>query len=760
MVDVWIPENLDLTNCDREPIHIPGSIQPHGVLFVLDPVTFHIIQCSENTYNHLSKPPSELLGQPISILIGNDRLQQLQQAVKDGSFQVFNTNSIRIRKDQAENRYSFYAHKAPDGRLLFELEFANDAIAVPFQYTLQEMLTQIETTTSVVALCQKITDALRSFTGFDRVMTYCFDQDWNGEVIAEAHAPGLESYFGLHYPASDIPQQARKLYLLNPIRIISDVGYTPVKLLSIDENSSPVDMSFASLRSVSPIHIEYLTNMGVGASMSISIIVEEKLWGLIACHHMSPKLLSQDRRIACSVLGRTLSLVIVEKERREWQRREVRSNQVLSQIFEVMTRQEDELIISGLISGQPNLLKLIPAHGVAVLFNGKIDTLGETPAAEDITRIATWLTRTRTENIYVTEQLAIEHPEFIDLKDTASGLIALTISRVQQEYILWFKPEEAKTVHWAGNPEKRAVESADGSMRLSPRQSFAAWQQVVKYKSTPWMPWEIEIAGRLRSLLIDTAIRIAGELKLRADILARLNRELESSNTELDSFAYVASHDLKEPLRGIHNYAVFLLEDYQSVLPEEGIEKITTLIRLSQRLEEFIDALLEYSRVGRLNLSVRETDLNTLVDETLLMLRPRLEASGTVIRIVDTLPVITCDAFRIAQVFTNLVTNAIKYNDKMEKWIEIGSQPNAPENYVTLYVRDNGIGIREKHFETIFRIFKRLHGRDSFGGGSGAGLTIAKKIVERHEGRLWVESQYGEGSTFFFTLKDLKDESL
>lgn len=759
MTSTWIPENLDLTNCDREPIHIPGSIQPHGVLFVINPDDLKIIQASENTEDHLSKPVKEILGQDIEVIAGRDYHDQFKHWLADGKEQFLITHII-VQKLGKDIPYTITTHKSPRNQMVVELEAAlNNDGSQPFQYLLQGALSQIQASHSVITLCQKVAESVQTLTHFDRVMIYRFDENANGEVIAEARVPQVEPYLGLHYPASDIPKQARELYKLNPIRVISDVSYTPVSLVSIEESPSVIDMSFANLRSVSPIHIEYLKNMGVKASMSISILIDGELWGLIACHHYSPVLLSPDNRLACTIIGRILSMQLVERERSERQQKEIEANHVLNQLFESMTREDDEYIINGLILNKPNLLDLVDAYGVVIQYDGHFNSLGRTPGEEDVQRITTWLAKTQSEPIYATDHLALENSQFEDLKDLASGLLAVTISRVQQDYIIWFKPEVIKTVTWAGSPEKRVTEDSADEMRLHPRLSFAAWEQIVKYHSHPWMSWEVEIARRLRSMLIDTAMRVAGELKLRANILANLNTELERSNTELDSFAYVASHDLKEPLRGIHNYATFLLEDYSEVLPKDGIEKVSTLIRLSQRLETLIDALLEYSRVGRLNLSVQPTDLNSVVNETVSLLKPRLEERKVEVKVVDTLPTITCDPFRIMSVFTNLITNAIKYNDKEHRWIEIGLVPNTDPQYVTLYVRDNGIGIKEQYFDTIFKIFKRLHSRDSFGGGTGAGLTIAKKIVERHEGQIWVESVFTEGSIFYFTLKDLSHDT-
>jgi PAS domain S-box-containing protein len=278
--------------------------------------------------------------------------------------------------------------------------------------------------------------------------------------------------------------------------------------------------------------------------------------------------------------------------------------------------------------------------------------------------------------------------------------------------------------------------------------------------------------------LLDAAHQVAGTIGLGLDITERKrtenaqryyaeqlrehNAELLRSNQELDEFAYIASHDLKEPLRGIHNYATFLVEDYGDKLDDAGKAKLATLKFLTQRMEGLIDSLLEYSRVGRVDLAVGETDLNEVVREILDSLRITLEEQRVVVRVIGLLPTIRCDRVRVAEVYRNLVSNAIKYNDKPTKVIEIGAAPD-PDALAggkgrpyRLFVRDNGIGIAARHQQAVFRIFKRLHGRDKFGGGTGVGLTIVKKIIERHHGRIWIESQPGEGTTFFFTLEETR----
>jgi signal transduction histidine kinase len=239
------------------------------------------------------------------------------------------------------------------------------------------------------------------------------------------------------------------------------------------------------------------------------------------------------------------------------------------------------------------------------------------------------------------------------------------------------------------------------------------------------------------------------ELQLRAEALQRLNVELQHSNRELDAFAYIASHDLKEPLRGIHNFAHFLHDSAVAKLDDVEQGRLQTIIRLTQRMDDLIESLLQYSRVGRVELTLHPIPLQEVLHQTLEGLRMRIEQHRGEVRIPRPLPVIKCDRVRVAEVFYNLITNAIKYNDKARRWVEIGYEDAEPPVF---YVRDNGIGIAPEYCEQIFEIFRRLHGRDEYGGGTGVGLTITKKTIERHGGCIWMDSTPGDGTTFYFTL--------
>ncbi len=758
---------VDLTTCDREPIHIPGSIQAHGVLLVLQEPQLAIVQVSQNTLEFLGLPPEDFLGRHLADLMTPDQLQAIHGCLA-ADFDRVNPMKLTLGNLEPPRRFDGILHRSGE-HILLELEPAQTPAAsdfFSFYRLVRGAIARIQQVTTLPELCQVLAEEIRTITGFDRVMIYQFDTSGAGAVVAEAKAAALSSYLGLHYPASDIPQQAKHLYTLNLLRLIPDVTYQPVGLVPADDPDRPLDLSLAVLRSVSPIHIEYLHNMGVSASMSVSLVQAERLWGLIACHHTSPKYLSYELRTACEFLGQVMALELKNKEDNDDLDYKVQLKALQSHF--ITTLSQAESLGAGLAQNPQQLLALTGAEGVAVAIGQELTLIGQTPAVDAIRQLIPWIeSQIPQEVIFHSDALPLVYPAAQKFRAVGSGVLALAISKVQQNYILWFRPEVVQTVNWGGNPYKPVEVEPDGELQLSPRKSFELWKETVQLHSLPWKRCEIEAALELRSAIV-------GIVLCRADELTKINIDLERSNSELDAFAYIASHDLKEPLRGIHNYSNFLIEDYGEILDQDGVAKLQTLVRLTQRMEDLIDSLLHFSRLGRIELSLQMTDLNSLLKHVIEVLNISQNAPQLEIRIPRPLPSIRCDRVQVSEVFTNLLSNAIKYNDKPEKWVEIGfleaiainqmpagstSELEAevegqPQAAIIFYVRDNGIGIREKHQEAIFRIFKRLHGPGKYGGGTGAGLTIAKKIVERHGGKIWVESTFGVGSTFYFTFSN------
>ncbi len=740
-------QTVDLTNCDREPIHIPGLIQPHGVLLVLQASTLEIIQVSNNTKELLDRQPQELLDQPLSDLLDSEQIVALEECLS-GDFESINPLDIYIKGKSQLLRFDGIVHQF-DGLVLLELEqktTSGKPDFFDFYRQVRGTINKIQKAPTRREMSQVVVQEVRKITGFDRVMVYQFDTDGAGSVIAE-DTDRETPYLNLRYPSSDIPQQARHLYTLNWLRLIPNANYQPVALTPPENplTGEPLDLSLSVLRSVSPIHQEYLQNMGVTVSMSISLIQDRQLWGLIACHHSSPKYVPYSIRTACEFIGQVMSVELANKAANEDLDYKMALKLLQTRFVESLSQSQN--LMDGLVQLESNLLNLVSATGAVICMGSRCVSIGLTPPEAAIPPLFNWLKPHLHHNLFHTQSLSSLYPEAASFKAIASGLLALEISQVHQNYILWFRPEVLQTVSWGGNPNKPVEVQKNGTLRLSPRKSFELWQETVSGCSLPWKPDELEIVAELRSLIVGIVLR-------QADELASMNIELQRSNEELDSFAYIASHDLKEPLRGIHNYANFLIEDYGAVLDGDGIAKLQTLVRLSQRMEDLINSLLHFSRLGRAELIRQPVNLDHLIHQVIATITIARPENTIEFRIPRLLPVIECDRAQINELFTNLISNAIKYNDKPEKWVEIGyiEEETSLHPPLTFYVRDNGIGIAFEYLKQIFQIFRRLHGRDEFGGGTGAGLTIARKIVERHGGKIWVESTPEQGSTFYFTL--------
>jgi two-component system, chemotaxis family, sensor kinase Cph1 len=760
-----------LTNHDRNPIHVPGSIQPHGVLLALS-TGLEILQVSNNTQEYLGKQVKNLLGQPLSYLLDARQVEVVKQCLmkKIGSAIAL---KVSIATLDGERYFDAIAHRIAEAVIL-ELEptdSESDLSFLSFYALASEAIAKMQSTSNLIEFLHLVAQEVQKITGFDRVMIYQFDQQGAGCVITEVKREDLSPYLGLHYPETDIPAQARELYTRCLLRFIPDLFAQPIKLATTENHTTHqyLDLSYSVLRSVDSCCAEYHQNMGVAALMVISLIQEQQLWGLISCHHGTPKYIPYEVQKMCELLGQIVSLELAHKiSDSEWDYK-VKLKSLQSEFLESISQADN--FIDALIKPEIRLLDLVSASGAAVCLDNEITLVGTTPDIDQVHGLIEWADN-QSDNLFATDSLPKLYPEATVFKNTASGLLLLRISKVRRYCILWFRPEVIQTVHWAGNPNASMKVEADNSITLCPRKSFEQWEETVRLTSLPWKSCELDSAIALKNAIV-------GIVLSKADEFAKINQELERSNKELASFAYAASHDLKEPLRGIHNFSTVLLEDYAQVLDDDGIEYLQTVVSLSVRMEALINALLRLSQLGQAQLREQATDLNELLDQVIDVFRASRQDSELIeIRIPRPLPTIQCDKVLVNEVFSNLIGNAFKYNDKAEQWVEIGyleevrgageqGSRGAKEEELLIidpcpmphppcpifYVRDNGIGIPSHHLETIFRLFKRLHSQEKYGGGTGAGLAIAKKIVELHDGHIWVESTVGVGSAFYFTLE-------
>ncbi|MFB2973278.1 ATP-binding protein [Aerosakkonema sp. BLCC-F183] len=735
----------ELTSLKEAPIHLAGQIQPHGVIFILEAPELTILQVSSNTYTALGIAPENLLGKPIEEIIDPFQMEKIRAGVSNESLDFINPTRIWMRK-QGDDYAVFDAslHRNSDGFLILELEPAISSENIPFlsfYHLARASINQLEKTASLRDFCEIIVQEVRKVTGFDRVMLYKFDEDGHGAVVAEEKLETMEPYLGLHYPESDIPKPARKLFASNSIRLIPDTKAEPVKIVpAINPVSEhPVNLTLSILRSASPCHIEYLHNMGVGASLTISLVKDRKLWGLIACHHKSPKYVSYELRKACEFLGQVIFAEISAREETEDYDYRMRLTYIQSSLVDYMSQEEN--FIDGLVKHEPNLLDLTGSQGAAVCLGGNWTTIGETPSEEDLNLLMQWLKNNiGDEEVFSTDSLPRIYPDAERFKNVASGLLAIPISK--RNYVFWFRPEVIQTVNWGGDPNKAfEVSQSNGNLRLCPRKSFELWKQTVRLTSLPWQQVEIKAALELRKAIINIVLR-------QADELAQLAHDLERSNAELKKFAYVASHDLQEPLNQVANYVQLLEMRYEEELDEDAKEFITFAVEGVSLMQTLIDDVLAYSKVDMQGIEFELTEVETALDRALSNLRKRITESKAAIT-HDALPTVMADGTQLMQLFQNLIGNAIKFRSDKAPEIHIGTQ--RLEDGWLFSVRDNGIGIDPQFSDRIFTIFQRLHTRDEY-PGTGMGLAICKKIIECHRGRIWVESQLGQGATFYFTI--------
>ena len=532
---------VTLSNCDREPIHVPGSVQPHGVLLVMDPAALQIL--------HAAGPVERLLGTedwqgaPLSDLIGSD-LAELVGA------EVPSRPGVRyIGRHQATSVPLDVSAYTSGGNLMVELEAgaAGATSAADVFDRVEAAADSFDRAGTVHSLCDRAATAFRSLTGFDRVMIYRFGDDGAGRVVAEARDPTLHSYLNHHFPGSDVPQQARALYVRNQVRVIPDVAYAPAPIRPAWSADAPLDMSDSGLRSVSPIHVQYLRNMGVAASASVSIVQDGLLWGLVACHNVTPRLLPFASRAACRSLGSTLARRIRAIEDAETFKQRLRLRSFGDDLVRALTTEAK--VDRGLAGFLPDLARMLDADGVALLQGDGFAAKGVHPSRGEVESLAAWL-RARKEPVFSTHHLEAVYPQAALFREQGAGVLALALPGDLPSTLMWFRAEQVEVIRWAGDPHKAVQLNPDA--QLAPRTSFAAWQETVSGRSRRWSGPEVEAAGRLaeqlRELGLQRTLRelnkaLTGTLQEREDLLQQkdfligeVNHRVQNSLQLVSSF--------------------------------------------------------------------------------------------------------------------------------------------------------------------------------------------------------------------------------
>ena len=725
----------DLSLCDIEPIRVPGAIQAHGRMLVLDGATLALLAWSANWVDAAASGAASPAAGALAALTSLDA-EVLRATPADGS--AVQVGSLRSG-DQA---YDCWAHRTAT-QLIVECEpqprlRRHEA---PIYALARDFLPRLQAARTVEALAQLAARELQRLTGFGRSLVYRFDDEGHGEVLGEAVEPGYDSYLGLHFPAADIPKQARALYLANRFRLIPDAGYQPVPLLAAADGpaAQDIDLSQAFLRSVSPVHLEYMRNMGTLASLSVSIVVDGRLWGLASCHDHAPRLLDADMRAACTHLGQLLSIqvealqanaeVAARLELRHW------TLQLVSQLA------DSDASLRRILQEPAALLRMARATGAAVVLDEQVWTTGETPPQPALVELAGWIAGLGTE-VYESAGLAAHYPPAAAWPQQAAGVLAISISQVHRHVLLWFRPEVVQTVTWAGDPRKQLLQP-DAAGRIHPRRSFERWAEQIGGRCLPWSAAETAAVAELRQALIGIVLR-------RAEELAAMASELGRANKELEAFSYTVSHDLRAPMRHIAGYVDLVMDAEGAALSERAHRYMHHVKDAAAFAGQLVDALLDFSRMGRTALNLKRVDTDSLVQGLVREIARHERERQIEWHVEAGLPALTADPLLLQVAVRNLIGNAVKYSrDRSPAVVHVRAVRNAEGQ--GLEVQDNGVGFQMQYVGKLFNVFQRLHQSEEF-EGTGIGLANVKRIVERHGGRVWAQGEPGHGATFGFVL--------
>ena len=726
-----------LETCAREPIHIPGRIQPHGAMLVVELETDKVVQVSQNINNFINTSVENVIGCALSDVLPDEQIEKINAVIRENTDQPLKSASLTIQG----KKYDAVVHYA-SGYKVIELEpqspdtgFSDDRL----YEDLRDFGIHFQRAEDLEALYKITIDEVRSLTGFARVKLYQFDEDWNGMVVAESRETHMPSYLGLNFPASDIPEQARKLYSKNFLRLIPDISYQPVDLYpaQIDGLKGPLDMSYSVLRSVSPIHIQYLDNINVKASMSISIMQGGQLWGLIACHNDAPLHVPYRTRVMAEILGHVFSAKLASMETAE---REKRAAQKSLLIEKISSQLNGAVKANDILFGYHEIaMQALLADGLIIYTNKTVNRFGSAPEGEDLNRFLEWCQDEIREKIIYTrdaEKFFKERDIFMKLD---GGFMAVPIGLKSEDVAIWFRSAKTNKVDWAGNPEK-PVEKTKAGYRLTPRSSFELWQTVTQGKCSPWADSDIMAAESIAQIILEHE-------KIYA----------ERANTAKTEFLSHMSHELRTPL-GTVTGIIQLLNNEQT-LSDKQKDLVKTLNVSANSLLSLVNDLLDVAKIeaGEVDLEDAQFSLAELLEDIRSMMSVKANEKNLKLTVNydrSKQIILRGDLARIRQVLINLVNNALKFTE--EGFVNILARTEDAEDgktYTVFEVIDSGIGISEEKIEDIFKKFNQADSSITRQyGGTGLGLAISKSLIDLMGGALNVTSKEGLGSKFTISI--------
>jgi len=728
---------MNFVECHEEPIHIPGYIQSFGYLIGIDAESHSITFFSENIINIFDIEAYDVLfGKKIT-----DFPKLFQSIISSDIFESLDHLTRR------ENETYFDKISIGDKKFHFSIFKNNNCIFLEFEEVLENPHKRITNKydnfyiiDNEQEIWNQLLTTLCSIIRYDRIMVYKFMSDGSGKVIAEKTNENLESYLGLHYPESDIPRQARELYKKKRKRIFSNVHSEPVKLVS--RSKEDIDLTFVASRAMSPIHGQYIKNSGAASSFSISIIIDDVLWGLVTCQHSEPKHIDLEDRVQSGIFtvlaANAYSSFKYKKELKYRVDLSVKASQLKSEFLKHNT------LFESLVENKSDIRNLPEADGLAVVSENYIVTDGITPDQDIIQKIVSWAKNNTDENIFISRSFLKDHGAELGLNEKSAGLIIYFVERGKNEVLIWFRKEFDEHINWAGNPEKKIeVFSQNGEEKkiVSPRTSFEVFKEEIKGISKRWNSTNEIAVQAIRDVILETSHKQYITIK-------KLNEQLKKVNEELDSFSYTISHDLGTPLTVMKLNAQMLMKSLAET-SEKNKYKINSIIEEIDGMAEMMHDVLQLSRAKHSEIQLENIETKHTIQKITENAKLTFESPRSEV-IIKECPAVLADKTMLHQVFLNVINNAVKYSSNQEQ-PKVEIEGTEEGDAIVYRITDNGIGIPEEEKHRMFKIFNRMDNARKF-KGNGIGLSIVYRIMNRIGGSVDYESSK-EGTCFILTFQ-------
>ncbi|MFV0156343.1 ATP-binding protein [Empedobacter falsenii] len=726
--------NQIIKNCEDEEIQFLNEIQPFGYLIGIHKNSHQIEFFSQNIDELFEISTEKILSQDINQLhdfeLDFDEVLNLEQ----GDF--YRTNTKVNSKIYHLTVYHF------EELIYLELE---ELIILENRLAYYNFSEQILYSKSISSTWNLLISSIKSLIHYERVMLYKFLEDGSGVVIAEEIDKGLDSYMGLRYPEFDIPKQARQLYLEKKSRLVADVNSKRI-ILICNVNYHKINLKYSSVRALSPIHLQYLRNANCEASFSISIVINEKLWGIVACQNSKPKFIPNQVRLQTELLTRQARLTYVNFKATERLKFQNYFNETAIKLKENLLTEEN--LQQSINNNLKEVLNLTKADGIALVNFDDVFVEGETPDKEEILRIKEWAFKRKSAGLFTSNTFNLDYGQELKLSTNSAGVMFCFLNQTYEHFIIWFKKEQIQTLNWAGEPSKiKNVDVINGNEihSFSPRTSFKIWQENIKSKSFIWLDKEKYVAKEVIKLIIET-------LHLQSFKIQSLYEQLKEINDELDSFTYTVSHDLRTPLSVMKLNCQML----QRSLKDDEIknDRLRSVIVEIDRMTQMMQDLLALSKAKKSEIVLSTIETKPIIEKIIhdVLLYYKINNTEVVVKEIHN---VLGDKTMFYEVFLNIIGNAIKYSSQAKHpKVEISSEINNKE--VIFKIKDNGIGIKEEDYHKMFKLFSRMSNTGNI-SGNGVGLSIAHRMMDRMNGDISFESKIGEGTTFVLTFKKCTD---